>query len=110
MDFTSFEVDPLTIKETKKMKIEEFYKILGLRGTVKILKYLNEQGKARYIDLSFIISYASLNTRLTQLETLNIIEHHFNRGKEKREEWYELTEKGKKLILIFDQLEEIINE
>ena len=92
------------------MKIEEFYKILGLRGTVKILKYLNEQGKARYIDLSFIISYASLNTRLTQLETLNIIEHHFNRGKEKREEWYELTEKGKKLILIFNQLEEIIDE
>ena len=61
------------------MKIEEFYKILGLRGTVKILKYLNEHKKARYIDLSFIISYASLNTRLTQLETLNIIEHHFNR-------------------------------
>lgn len=92
------------------MKIEEFYEILGLKGTVNILKYINEHGKARYIDLSSIISYASLNTRLTQLETLNLIEHHFDRGKEKREEWYELTEKGKKIILIFNQLEEIIKE
>ena len=92
------------------MKIEVLYKILGLKGTIKILKYSNEHEKARYIDLSSIISFASLNTRLTQLETLNIIEHHFNRGKEKREEWYELTEKGKKLILIFNQLEEIIKE
>jgi DNA-binding HxlR family transcriptional regulator len=92
------------------MKIEEFYRILGLRRTVKILKYLNEYGKARYIDLSTIISFASLNIRLTQLESLNLIGHHFNRGKEKREEWYELTEKGKKLILIFNQLEEIVKE
>jgi DNA-binding HxlR family transcriptional regulator len=92
------------------MEIEEFYKILGLKGTVKILKFLNKHGKAEYIDLSSIISYTSLNTRLMQLETLNLIEHHFDRGKEKREEWYELTEKGEKLILIFDQLEQLIKE
>ena len=92
------------------MRIEEFYKVLGLKGTVNILKFLYEHEKLRYIDLSSIISYASLNTRLMQLENLNLIEHHFNRGKERREEWYELTERGKKLILIFDQVEEIIKE
>jgi DNA-binding HxlR family transcriptional regulator len=102
-------VDPLTYGDVK-MEIEEFYRILGLKGTVNIIKYLSKHGKARYIDLSSLISYASLNTRLMQLETLNLIEHHFDRGKEKREEWYELTEKGKKLILIFNHLEEIIKE
>ena len=72
------------------MEIQEFYKILGLKGAINILKFIKEHRRARYIDLSPIISYASLNTRLTQLEALNIIEHHFNKGKEKREEWYEL--------------------
>jgi hypothetical protein len=39
-------VDPLTYGDGN-MGIEEFYELLGLKGTVKILKYLNEHGKAK---------------------------------------------------------------
>jgi DNA-binding HxlR family transcriptional regulator len=102
-------VDPL-IYGDGYMELEEFYKILGLKGTVRILKYLSENRKTKYLDLSSLISYVSLNKRLMQLEKLNLIENHFDRGKEKREEWYEITEKGKKLVTIFEQLEQIIKE
>lgn len=82
----------------------ELFTLLGSKGTKKILQYLCEHGKAQYTDLDLDISLPTLNLRLPLLLKFNLIEHHMAR-ETKRREWYEITEKGKK---IFEHLREMI--
>jgi len=94
---------------TSERKYDLFY-ILGLKGTIQILKYLREHKKAQYKDLRSVgLSIHLLNDRLRQLLKLNLISHHLVlKRRQKRKEWYELTEKGKKILKLILELEKIV--
>ncbi len=74
-----------------------FLKILWLKGTSEILQYLVDHGKSQYSDLEPLASTYTLSTRLGQLLEYGVVEHHFEKTKT-RKEWYEITEKGRKVL------------
>jgi DNA-binding HxlR family transcriptional regulator len=87
-------------------KNEEIPKVIGLKGTVYILEYLSTHRKTQYKDLNETLTTHTLNDRLQELLDLKLIEHHFVR-KEKREEWYTITEKGRKVLHIIQNLKKL---
>ncbi|KYK32166.1 MAG: helix-turn-helix transcriptional regulator [Theionarchaea archaeon] len=93
------------------MEIEdlEVLKMLGSRGTTEILEFLSEHGEARYIQMQEFMNSHTLNTRMRELLGYGLVEHHIERT-EKRREWYELTEKGKKVIKELKELIDLIKE
>ena len=78
-----------------------------MAGTVEILKKINEKERCRYTDLTFIVSYSTLNTRLLQLTDFGLVRHHIKRNGGKREEWYGVTEMGKKVLKALEQFDRI---
>ena len=66
----------------------EIFRIVGLVGTFEYLKQIEEKERCSY-------------------KNLKLITHHFDRGKEKRIEWYEITEKGMKFLSILEQLDQL---
>ncbi len=80
----------------------EIIELLVLKGTVDILKLINNKEKTQYKDLiiSINISVSTLNTRIKQLLHSKLITHHIIRDPE-RNEFYEITEKGKKILKVF---------
>ena len=84
--------------------------VIGLLATADILKMVNEKGKTNYMDLKPLASYSTLNKRLLQLVNLGLLKHNIVRDKERREEWYEITEKGKKVLRILEQLQNVAEE
>ena len=76
---------------------EDFFRMLGLTATKRILKYLNEHKKAQYKEFAEFVNIHTLNVRLQQLLKFNLIEHHLTR-KVVRKEWYTITEKGRKIL------------
>lgn len=84
--------------------------VLGLTGSIKILKFLSKQKKARYSEIQTLgINVHAQNDRLFQLLKLDLISHHLVQ-EEKRKEWYELTEKGEKALQLILELEKITKE
>jgi DNA-binding HxlR family transcriptional regulator len=76
--------------------------IIGLTGTVEILKYLKEHNTVSYTELMQFTSIATLNKRLTQLIHYKLIEHHFEiKG---RKEWYTITKKGTEALTLIEKL------
>ena len=86
---------------------EAFLKMIGLKGTVPVLKFLNEK-EAQYKDLIRLATVDSLNTRLRQLLRFGLIEHHLERI-EIRREWYSITDKGRKILNYLNEILELIN-
>ena len=86
---------------------KQIFRIVGMVGTFEFLNQIKKKGKCSYKDLPNITSTASKNTRLIQLKNLKLITHHFDRGEEKRLEWYEITEKGMKFLSILEQLDQL---
>ena len=82
--------------------------MIGLKGTVPILRYMNEKGEAQYVELIRLINVVSLNTRLKQLLHFGLIEHHLERL-ELRREWYSITDKGKKILNHLDEIVELMD-
>lgn len=67
----------------------EFLKLIGLTGTILILRHLSEHDLRQYKDLQEHINTHTLNQRLRTLLHFNLIEHHYVRD-EKKKEWYTL--------------------
>lgn len=88
-------------------KKKSLLKILGSKGTVDILQFLEKHGTAQYKDLQQFVSTHTLNARTKDLMRLGLIQHHFLR-EEVRREWYELTELGKKVLQWLSDLEKIL--
>jgi DNA-binding HxlR family transcriptional regulator len=72
--------------------------LLGQTGTVKILKTINNSKKCKFTDLIVITSRTTLYRRLKQFIKLGLIRHNLIKTGKQREEWYETTEKGKKVV------------
>ena len=85
-----------------------FFRVLGLTSTVDLLKSIQE-GKNQYKDFLTFMGVGTINRRLRELINLGIIEHHFER-KDRRNEWYTLTEKGKRILEAIIRLENIFDE
>jgi len=91
-------------KNIEKMKIQEaFFKMLGSRAAVKILQHLGEEERVKYKDLQQFINTHTLNVRIKDLLNHGLIEHHLTR-EEIRQEWYELSEKGKEVLELLNKL------
>jgi len=88
---------------------EKLLKLLGARGTKQILEFMSEHGAAQYKQMKGFTSTHALNRRLRELLGFNFIEHHFEREKGRRE-WYEITEKGKKLLKCMRAIIEVAEE
>ncbi len=87
------------------MDEKRILRLLGLRGTIAILRYLNEHSTAQYHQFNQFIITSTLNERLRQLLHFKLINHYFvKEGVIKRKEWYELTEKGKKVLKIAEAI------
>ncbi|KYK35182.1 MAG: hypothetical protein AYK19_22540 [Theionarchaea archaeon DG-70-1] len=90
------------------MKIQEaFFKMLGSKAAVRILQYLGTEKRVKYRDLQQFVNTHTLNVRIKDLLNHGLIEHHLTR-EETRREWYELTEKGKKVVELLDKLIETV--
>lgn len=89
-----------------KEELKEFYRILGFTATTEILKCI-EDGKNQYKDFDFA-SVSTINTRLKQLLDLGLLEHHLQ-TKDKRTEWYTLTEKGKSVVKGIQYLDKVVS-
>ena len=81
--------------------------VIGLVATAEILKKANEKGTAKYMAFKSFASYSTLNIRLLQLTQLGLLKHNIVRDEERREEWYIITEKGKKVLQILERLQEV---
>jgi DNA-binding HxlR family transcriptional regulator len=88
------------------MKKNEIIKILGFTGAIVILEYMDAHIKTQYKDLNKTLAAYTLNCRLQELLDSKLIEHHFVR-KETREEWYTITEKGRKVLHIIQKLQKL---
>ena len=97
------------MKDGRYSNKEHFLRVLGMRGTRDILRYLGEHGTARYKNFSSFMNTLTLNQRLRQLLGYKLIEHHMDR-KVKRIEWYTITEKGKKILKHMNEMIKITEE
>jgi DNA-binding HxlR family transcriptional regulator len=84
-------------------KQEEFIKVLGSRDTLSILQVLDKEKKVRYKHMQEFVNTHTLNTRLKELLGYELIEHHIIR-EDTRKEWYEPTERGKKVLKLLNEL------
>jgi len=85
-------------------KRNRFFRVLGLTSTIDLLKSIHK-GKNQYKDFLTFMGVGTINRRLRELINLRIIEHHFER-KDKRNEWYTLTEKGRRILEVTMRFEE----
>ena len=93
----------------EKRNEEKLLKLFGARGTKQILEFLSEHGTGQYKQMKGFASTPALNRRLSGLLVFNLIEHHFEREKG-RKEWYEITEKGEKLLKCMRAIIEVAEE
>ena len=87
----------------------DFLKVISLKGTRNILKYLDDHGVAQHQQLDTFINTCTLNTRLNQLLKFDLIQHHLDK-KDVRREWYSLTEKGKKILKYLEDMITVVSE
>ena len=81
--------------------------MLGLRGTRKILLELKEKGSVKYSELVKVVGFSTTTTRaLKHMEKLGLIEKKAL-TEPYRPIVYYLTEKGKRLTEIIEQLQEL---
>ena len=90
-------------------KEEDFLKMLGLKATKRILEYLEENGTAQYKQLQQFVNTHTLNTRMKELLDFGLVQHHLVR-EDVRREWYESTEKGKRVLHYLREIIRVIDE
>lgn len=93
----------------KKDKEERLFGLFGAKGTIEILEFLNEHGMTHYKDMMKYFNTYTLNGRLRELLNFGLVEHHFERT-ETRTEWYELTDKGRKVLNPLREIREFLKE
>ena len=85
---------------------DDFLKLIFSKHTINILRYLNEHKTGQFKDLMEFVNAVTLYNRMKQLLHYNLITHHVDK-KELRREWYELTEKGRKVLQILESIIEL---
>lgn len=88
---------------------EDFLKMLGLKATKRILEFLVENETAQYKQLQQFVNTHTLNTRMRELLEFDLVQHHLVR-EEVRREWYEPTEKGRKILAHLQEMVSLVDE
>ncbi len=95
-------------RDTERMRRRKaLFEVIGSEGSIVILQILNKKGKARYKDFREFLTTYTLNSRIKDLLRYDLIRHHMHRG-EVREEWYEITEKGKSVLELLNKSAELV--
>lgn len=95
-------------EDLEKMKKKEaFLNMIGSKGAIRILQLLNTKGEMRYKDFQEFLNTHTLNARIKNLLSYDLIQHHIIR-EEIRKEWYTTTDKGKEVLDLLDQLAEVV--
>lgn len=89
-------------------KQDQFIKVLGSKATRIILQFLEKEEKARYKELQQFVNTHTLNTRIKELLEFDLIQHHMIRD-ETRKEWYEPTERGRKVLELLNELANMVD-
>lgn len=90
-------------------KKKNYFVVLGRTSTKKILEFLDEHHSVGYKDLKQFASLYALNRILKELMDFDLIKYYYV-DKGVRKEWYELTERGKKILQCLRELEKILKE
>ncbi|MBU7029816.1 MAG: winged helix-turn-helix transcriptional regulator [Theionarchaea archaeon] len=98
--------------QKKQNKIDEITRmellaLLGSKDTKEILQYLRKHEKVQYTNFDLSISVPTLNKRLRKLLKFNLIEHCITK-EPRRREWYEITEKGKNVLKIMEDMIRVV--
>jgi len=86
---------------------DEILKIFGRKGTMQIMEFLNRHSKVQYNQMKQFANTHTLNRRIRELLKCQLVEHHLDKSKPRRE-WYEITEKGRKVLQCAQELLESV--
>ncbi|KYK29374.1 MAG: hypothetical protein AYK19_19835 [Theionarchaea archaeon DG-70-1] len=86
---------------------DEILKIFGRKGTMQIMEFLNRHKKVQYNQMKQFTNTHTLNRRIRELLKYQLVEHHLNKTKPRRE-WYEITQKGRKVLQCAQELLESV--
>ena len=84
---------------------ETILKIAGAKGTMEILEFLYKHETGQYAQMKNFMNGHTLNTRLRQLSSYGMIQHHNHRS-DLGADWYTIAEKGEKVL---HHLKELVN-
>jgi len=84
---------------------DDFSQVLGAKGAMEILEYLNQHGGGFYTDLTEVTNTLTVNMRLRELLLFNLIQDH---ELESGEKWYSLTEKGQQIVELMKDLVRLV--
>ncbi|MBU7025659.1 MAG: hypothetical protein HXS48_01860 [Theionarchaea archaeon] len=90
-----------------KEKQKDFFVVLGRSSTKKILEFLNSHDNVQLDDLTQFATSFALKRLFQELMKFNLIKCHVQMDNEKKV-WYELTEKGTKILQALRELERIL--
>jgi len=88
---------------------EELFRVLCLKDTIHILRHLKEHDEVQFTQFAEFVNPVTLQRRLGQLLRLTLIEHHLERENVRRE-WYEFTEKGRKVLQILEDIIKVVED
>lgn len=86
---------------------EDPLRLLTSKPTREILEFLDQHSYSQYKDLRAFVAIHTLNSKLRNLLSYELIEHHLERL-DIRREWYELTDRGRKVLQFLKELAEIV--
>ncbi|MBU7028044.1 MAG: hypothetical protein HXS48_14005 [Theionarchaea archaeon] len=92
-----------SVKENQK----DFFAVLGRRSTKKILEFLDSHDNVQLDNLTRFATPFALKRLLQELMEFNLIKCCVQMDDEKKV-WYELTEKGAKILHALRELERIL--
>ena len=96
-------------RDLKRVKKQEtFFRMIGSKGAVRILQILDIEEEARYKTLQESLNTYTLNSRIKDLLNYDLIQHHLVR-EEVRKEWYELTERGRRIVELLNEIAENVD-
>jgi len=92
-----------SMKENQK----DFLSVLGRSSTKKILEFLDSHDNVQLDNLTHFATSFTLKRLFQELMEFNLIKCHVQMDNEKKV-WYELTEKGTKILHALRELERIL--
>lgn len=82
---------------------EEVFHLLSLKYVLAVLEFVCEHGETKYADMENDFTIHSIRIKVGDLIRCGLLQLCIER-RERRKEWFEITEEGKKTLQIVDDL------
>lgn len=94
-------IDLVNVNEVRKgekmeKESENFLRMISAKSAIEILEFLSDHSETQYKEMQEFVNTHTLNLRLSELLNYSLIQHYLQRSE--RIEWYEITEKGRKIL------------